>query len=103
MTIKVRGKIWKYPGVRGWPARPLSGWHFFTVGKRTSSRIKTLMKGQLRGFGSIRVKARIGKTEWSTSIFPTKEGMYVLPVKAGVRRNEGIDDGEVVVVRLELP
>jgi len=95
MTLKVKGKIWRYPGV--------GGWHFFTVGKRISSRIKALMKGQLRGFGSIRVKARIGKTEWRTSVFPTKEGTYVLPVKASVRRNEGIDDGEVVVVRLELP
>ncbi len=94
MTLKVKGKIWRYDGV--------GGWHFFTIGKRTSSRIKTLMKGQLRGFGSIRVRARIGKTEWSTSIFPTKEGTYLLPVKAPVRRNEGIDDGDVVVVRLEL-
>ena len=115
MTIRVRGKIWKYPGFGGWPARParlfkpglwsgrpLSGWHFFTLGKRISSRIKTLMKGQLRGFGSIRVKARIGKTEWSTSIFPTKEGMYLLPVKTSVRHKEGIDDGDLVVVRFEL-
>jgi hypothetical protein len=94
MTLKVRGKIWKYPGPRGW--------HFFTVGKRISSRIKALMKGQTSGFGSIRVKARIGKTEWSTSIFPTKEGTYVLPVKANVRQKEGLDTGDVVVVRLEL-
>ena len=94
MTLKVRGKIWKYPGV--------GGWHFLTLGKGTSSRIKTLMKGHIRGFGSIRVKAQIGKTKWNTSIFPTKEGTYVLPVKANVRQKEEIDAGDVVVVRLKL-
>ena len=95
MTLKVRGKIWKYPGV--------GGWHFLTLGKGTSSRIKTLMKSQIRGFGSIRVKAQIGKTEWNTSIFPTKEGTYVLPVKAVVRQREGIEAGDSIVIRLRLP
>ena len=94
MILNVRGKIWRYPG--------FGGWHFFTIGKRISSRIKILMKGQPRGFGSIRAKARIGKTEWRTSIFPTKEGNYILPVKASVRHNEGIDSGDLVVVQLEL-
>jgi len=94
MTLKVRGKIWKYSGV--------GGWHFLTLGKSTSSRIKTLMKSQIRGFGSIRVKAQIGKTEWNTSIFPTKEGTYVLPVKAVVRQREGIEAGDSVI-RLRLP
>ncbi|MEX2115779.1 MAG: DUF1905 domain-containing protein [Bacteroidota bacterium] len=95
MALKVKGKVWRYPG--------FGGWHFFTVGKRTSSRIKSTMKGQLRGFGSIRTKARIGTTEWSTSIFPTKEGTYLLPLKASVRHKEGIDMGDLVVVRLEFP
>lgn len=95
MRLKIRGKIWRYPGV--------GGWHFFTVGKRISSRIKSLMKGQIRGFGSIRVRAQIGKTEWNTSIFPTKEGTYLLPVKVTVRKKEGIDTDDAVVVRLELP
>ena len=94
MTLKVKGKIWLYPG--------FGGWHFFTLGKRVSSRIKSLMKGQLRGFGSVRAKARIGRTEWHTSIFPTKEGTYLLPVKASVRQKEGIEKGDLVTVQLEL-
>jgi len=95
MTLRVKGTIWRYPGV--------GGWHFFTIGKRMSSRIKSLMKGQIRGFGSIRVKAQIGKTGWNTSIFPTKEGTYLLPVKANVRQKEGIETGDSVAVRLTLP
>jgi len=94
MTLKIRGKIWRYPGV--------GGWHFFTLGKAPSSRIKTLMKGHIRGFGSIRVGAQIGKTEWNTSIFPTKEGTYLLPVKAKVRKKERIDAEDVIVVRLDI-
>ena len=61
------------------------------------------MKDQIRGFGSIPVKAQIGKTEWKTSIFPTKEGTYLLPVKAIVRNKEGINIGDVLVVQLKLP
>jgi len=95
VTLRIRGKIWRYPGY--------GGWHFFTVGKTMSSRIKALMKGEIRGFGSIRVKAQIGKTEWKTSIFPTKEGTYLLPVKATVRQKEGISTDDVVVVQLKLP
>ena len=51
------------------------------------------------GFGSVRVAARIGSTEWSTSIFPSKEhATYVLPVKRAVRDGEQIDTGDTVEV-----
>lgn len=95
MVLRIKGKIWRYPG--------FGGWHFFTVGKRMSARIKALTKSRVGGFGSVRVKAQIGKTEWRTSIFPTKSGTFDLPVKANVREREGIESGDVVVVRLELP
>ena len=92
MTLNIRGKIWKYPGI--------GGWHFIPIGKSASSRIRTLMKDQTRGFGSIRVKARIGKTGWSTSVFPTKEKTFLLPVKSNVRKNERIETGDLVFVQL---
>lgn len=60
------------------------------------------MKGQIRGFGSIRVRAQIGKTEWTTSIFPAKGGIYLLPIKAIVRQKEEIDTDDMVVVRLTM-
>ncbi|MBT8166705.1 MAG: DUF1905 domain-containing protein [Acidimicrobiia bacterium] len=48
-----------------------------------------------RGFGSIRVTARIGSTEWQTSLFPSREfGTYLLPIKRAVRERERIDTGE---------
>ena len=94
MTFTVKGKVWKYPG--------FGGWHFFTIGKSISGRIKKLMQGQFRGFGSIRVKSQIGKSEWRTSIFPTKEGKYILPIKADIRKKEEISIDDIIRVQLTL-
>jgi hypothetical protein len=94
MTVSVKGKLWKYPGV--------GGWHFFTVHKSISQTIKQLMRGRLRGFGSIRVRAKIGKSEWGTSLFPTKEGTYLLPVKASVREREEVAAGDTIKVHLSI-
>jgi hypothetical protein len=56
-----------------------------------------------RGFGSVRVDVTIGNTSWTTSLFPEQAtGSFLLPVKAAVRKDEGIDDGDVVTVRLKL-
>jgi hypothetical protein len=53
------------------------------------------------GWGVIPVSARIGRTTWTTSLFP-KDGGYLLPVKAVVRRAERIDLGDEVAVLLRL-
>ena len=94
MIITVKGKVWKYPG--------FGGWHFFTIGKTVSAGIKRVIKGPQRGFGSIYVKAKVGKTEWKTSIFPTKEGTYLLALKADVRKKEHIEMGDNIKVHLTL-
>lgn len=47
------------------------------------------------------MKAKIGGTSWKTSIFPqAKEGTYILPIKAEVRKKEKILAGNKVVVAL---
>lgn len=53
------------------------------------------------GWGMIPVRARIGATDWETSLFP-KDGLYVVPVKDAVRRVEGLDEGDTVTVRLTV-
>lgn len=53
------------------------------------------------GWGMIPARVRIGATEWTTSLFP-KDGRYVVPVKASVRRAEQLDDGDTVSVRLTV-
>ena len=49
----------------------------------------------------IPVTAQIGGTEWTTSLFP-KDGRYVVPVKAWVRKAEGLEIGDTVTVQLTV-
>ena len=78
-------------------------WHFLTVDGQTSAEIRYAALGRTGGFGSIKVTATIGRTRWRTSIFPHREsGGFILPIKAEVRRNEGIVPGSVVTVQLAV-
>ena len=53
------------------------------------------------GWGCIPVEATIGDTDFTTSLFP-KDGGFLLPVKVAVRRAEGVDEGDVVAVRMTV-
>jgi hypothetical protein len=78
-------------------------WHFLTVPEDVSDAIAERTDGQRRGFGSVRVRVAIGGTTWSTSVFPDRRrGAYILPVKADVRRREGLGAGSRVAVTLEV-
>lgn len=87
--FSVRGKVWKYPGA--------GGWHFIYIDKKISNELK---KKKLRkvGLGYIPVKVKLGKTEWNTTLFPSKEGPYLLSIKADVRKREGILEGDSVEI-----
>lgn len=63
---------------------------------------RRLELGQRRGFGSVKVTARIGESRWQTSLFPQKTGGWFLPIKKPVRLAEGLDYGDQVDVELEL-
>ena len=81
----------------------MDAWFFAYVDKKQAAEIKERHGKVRRGFGSIRVVATIGKTSWKTSIFPDKQsGTYLLPLKAQVRRAEGIDAGDTVTFYLEI-
>jgi len=49
----------------------------------------------------IPVRAELGATEWTTSLFP-KDGRYIVPLKDKVRDAEGVDVGDVVTIRLSI-
>lgn len=90
-----KAKLWVYAGQ--------SAWHFVSVPKKESTRIKALFGGLQRGFGSFPVTVTIGKTTWRTSIFPdSKTGTYLLPVKFDVRKKEGLTVGRTVVTQLSF-
>lgn len=85
-----------------WDARDDSSWFFTAVPPELSEDIRELPRPP-RGFGSVRVRARVGATEWTTSIFPdSKSGSYVLPLKKAVRDAENLVDGGPVTVRLHV-
>jgi len=95
IEIEFKAKVWRYPGA--------SGWHFVTLPKKQSAGIKSLFKDQARPWGSLKVSAFVGESEWSTSLFPdTKRGAYLLPLKASVRKKEKILADKMVVVKLRL-
>lgn len=85
-----------------WDARDDSSWFFTAVPPELSEEIREIPRPP-RGFGSVRVRARIGGSEWATSIFTdSKSGSYVLPLKKAVRDAEHLVDGGPVTVRLQV-
>ena len=51
----------------------------------------------------MRVQAEIGSSSWETSVFPEPgTTTYLLPLKAEIRRREGLQDGDVATVRLRI-
>lgn len=86
-------ELWAYEGK--------AAWHFVTVPPDLSDEVRDAA-GDRRGFGSVRVRVTVGATSWTTSVFPSKDGTYVLPVKSAVRRAERLEAGDPVDVRLEL-
>ncbi len=85
-----------------WDARRVDTWVFVSLPADASDDIRDATGGQRRGFGSLRVRATIGGSTWSTSIFPGGDGAYVLPVKRPIRTAEGIDAGDTATVTVEL-
>ena len=86
-----------------WDARRLDTWVFVSLPAGASDEIRDVTGGRRRGFGSLRVRATIGGSTWTTSIFPGgADGAYVLPVKRPVRTAEGIDAGDTATVTVEL-
>ncbi len=92
---KIETVVWLYPS--------MAGWHFVTIPEDVSEDINHQFEDMKRGWGSIPVKARIGKTTWETSIFPDKKSKgYLLPIKKAVRKSEKISADEKVTLVLEI-
>ena len=88
-------ELWLYEGE--------AAWHFVTVPGDVSDDIEARTEGRRRGFGSVRVRATLGATTWTTSVFPDRgRRAYLLPVKKEVRRDEDVEAGDRVRVGLEL-
>ncbi len=92
----IKSKIWLYPGEN-------ANWHFLTIPKKESTLITDAYKAFKKGWGSLPVEACIKKTKWKTSIFPdNKSGTYLLPLKALIRKKEGLESGDTVTYSIAI-
>jgi hypothetical protein len=85
-----------------WASESVAAWVFVTVPADVSEAIRDESAAlEPKGFGSVRVEARVGTTTWRTSVFPDAgTGCYVLPVKKAVRAAERLDVGDPTAVSL---
>ena len=74
--------------------------YFVAISEEESADIKFAAKG-IEYWGQVPVLVRIGRTEFTTALFP-KDGRYLLPVKAAVRTGEDLEVDEIVPVALEI-
>jgi hypothetical protein len=93
MDLEFRGEIihWRGP----------APFHFVTVPEEQSAAIEAVSSIVTYGWGVIPVQARIGDTDFTTSLFPRGE-LYLVPVKQAVRRAEHLALGDEVTVWLRL-
>ena len=95
-AYKITVAVWLYPS-------NYASWHFVTVPKIESAHISKKYASFKKGWGSLPVSVTLGKTEWKTSIFPdSKSGTYILPLKALIRKKEGIGVGDKVILSFSI-
>ena len=94
-VIHLTATLWRWSGEGG-------SWHFLTIPEELCGEIRALSLLRRGGFGSVRVEASIDDVTWRTSVFPQKSGGYILPVKAEVRRQANIGEGDDVRLALEI-
>jgi hypothetical protein len=99
LRIEITGVIWKYPGP--------GGWCFVSVGDKDSKTLKNERRINRTGFGYVPVTATLGSSVWETTLFPSKDGPYLLAIKASVRTRQRVGVGDEVkaqcVVKLSDP
>ena len=93
LDLEFSGEIWYWRGP--------SPFHFVTVPEAQGSEIRAVAPMVSYGWGVIPVAARIGKTRWTTSLFP-KDGSYLVPLKDLVRNAERLELGNTVLIRLTI-
>lgn len=93
MKFEFDGKIifWRGP----------APWYFVAMPAKESRALQAISNLVTYGWGVIPVIVRIGKTEFKTSLFP-KDGRYLVPIRADVRKRLDLDKGDKVSVRLEI-
>lgn len=93
LTLNFSGPVWYWRG----PAPH----YFVTVPAEQAQQIRAAARLVTYGWGMIPVRARVGDSEWKTSLFPREE-LYILPIKLMIRKAEKIEEGDDVTVQLDV-
>lgn len=93
MDLEFSGELWMWRG----PAP----YHFVTVPEEGCAALAAVAPVVSYGWGMIPVRARIGRTTWTTSLFP-RDGTYVVPIRDAVRRAEDLEVGHLVALALHV-
>jgi hypothetical protein len=94
--------------LRVWQTGKFVGMRYMTIGGDAAETItahelmRRLELGRRRGFTSVKVEAAVGDSRWSTSVFPTRDGGWFLPIKQAICRAERLEADDEITVRLEL-
>jgi hypothetical protein len=93
VDLEFSGEVWYWRGP--------SPYHYVTVPDQESAAIESTASLVSYGWGVIPVTARLGRTTWTTSLFP-KDGRYLVPLKTVVRKAERVDLGDTVTIGLTI-
>lgn len=93
MHLSFSGEVWHWRGP--------SPFHFVTVPEEESDAIHAIANEATYGWGMIPAGVVIGETTTATSLWP-KDGRYLVPIKAALRKAEGIALGDVVAIELTI-
>jgi hypothetical protein len=94
--FRVQSEVWLYPSAT-------AVWHFASLSKKQSEEITKRFGAKRRGWNSFPVSVSLGKTKWMTSIFFDKRAeVYILPLKASIRRKEEIYKGDKITFVIEI-
>lgn len=99
-ALSFQAKMWLYTGK--------GAWYFVTLPPEMAEKVRFFsdaaqMNKPRRGFKSIKVMIEIGKTQWSTSLFPDKtSNSFLLPIRKQVRLDEGLEIGDNLNLSLTI-
>jgi len=75
--------------------------YFIPMPADQSQDLKAISASVTYGWGVIPVRATIGDTTWTTSLFP-KDGRYLVPIRTNVRQSLNLEEGDSVTIQLEI-
>lgn len=93
MELTFRGAIFTWRG----PAP----FHFVAVPPDEAALLADLAPTVSYGYGMVPAGVTVGRTSVTTALWP-KDGGYVVPLTAAVRRAEGLDAGDEVELTLQV-